>query len=215
MHCVKHLFEQVCSMGNLRLAAKEALRGKRSRPPGAAFFMELEKELPALHEELRDGTYTHGGYHYFWIHDPKDRLVAAAPFGDRVVHHAIVRVIEPIFEKRFIEDSYACRRRKGTHAALGGGDRKVALFVDGESDSAYWYTCGDAKFVPLIDGDLGLARLWGPLEVGRNIAVDNIKIFDEPLMDFPPERLTKEDWLPEPGTLLLLAGLLAMAHRVR
>jgi hypothetical protein len=84
VHRVKNLFEQVCSMRNLRLAAKEALRGKRSRPPGAMFFMELEKELPALHEELCDGTYTHGGYHYFWIHDPKDRLVAAAPFRDRV-----------------------------------------------------------------------------------------------------------------------------------
>jgi len=97
-------------MRNLRLAAKEALRGKRTRPAGATFFMEMEKELPALHEELRDGTYAHGGYHYFWIHDPKDRLVAAAPFRDRVVHHAIVRVIEPIFEGRFIEDSFACRR---------------------------------------------------------------------------------------------------------
>jgi hypothetical protein len=65
LHRVKNLFERICSLRNLRLAAKEALRGKRSRLPGAAFFMELEKELPALHEELRDGTYTHGGYHYF------------------------------------------------------------------------------------------------------------------------------------------------------
>jgi hypothetical protein len=118
---VKYLFERVCSLGNLRLAAKEALRGKRSRLPGADFFMELEKELPALHEELGDGTYAHGGYHYFWIHDPEDRLVAAAPFRDRVVHHAIVRVIEPIFEKRFIEDSYACRVGKGTHARGAAG----------------------------------------------------------------------------------------------
>ena len=64
------------------------------------------------------GGYQHGGYNYFTIHEPKERLVAAAPFRDRVLHHAIVRVIEPIFEKRFIEDSFACRRDKGTHAAM-------------------------------------------------------------------------------------------------
>ncbi|MEI8197876.1 MAG: RNA-dependent DNA polymerase, partial [Phycisphaerae bacterium] len=118
MHRVKHLFERVCSMSNLRQAAKEALRGKRSRLPGARFFGALEKELPALHEELSSGTYRHGPYHYFWIHDPKVRLVAAAAFRDRVVHHAIVRVLEPIFEKRFIEDSHACRVGKGPHAAM-------------------------------------------------------------------------------------------------
>jgi hypothetical protein len=147
VHRLKNLFEHVCSMGNLRPAAKEALRGKRSRPPGAMFFMELEKELPALHEELCDGTYTHGGYHYFWIHDPKDRLVAAAPFRDRVVHHAIVRVIEPIFEKRFIEDSYACRVGKGTHAAM----RRALHFARGHK---YALKCDVTKYFPSIDHEV-------------------------------------------------------------
>ena len=58
MHRVKNLFEQVCSMRNLRLAAKEALRGKRCRPPGAVFFMEMEKELPALHAALPHPLWT-------------------------------------------------------------------------------------------------------------------------------------------------------------
>ena len=144
MHRVKNLFEQVCSMRNLRLAAREALRGKRCRPPGAVFFMEMEKELPALHAELRDGTYRHGAYHYFWIHDPKDRLVAAAPFRDRVVHHAIVRVIEPVFEKRFIEDSYACRVGKGTHAAM----RRALHFARGHR---YALKCDVSKYFPSVD----------------------------------------------------------------
>ncbi len=144
MHRVKNIFEQICSMRNLRLAAKEALRGKRSRMPGATFFMEQEKELPALHEELSSGGYRHGPYHYFWIHDPKDRLVAAAPFRDRVVHHAIVRVIEPIFEKRFIEDSYACRRGKGTHAAM----RRALHFARAHR---YALKCDVSKYFPNID----------------------------------------------------------------
>ena len=151
MHRVKGLFEQVCSMRNLRLAAREALRGKRGKLPGAMFFAEMEKELPCLHEELRDGAYRHGPYHYFWIHDPKDRLVAAAPFRDRVVHHAIVRVIEPIFEKRFIEDSFACRRGKGTHAAM----RRALHFVRGHR---YALKCDVSKYFPSIDHEV-LMRL--------------------------------------------------------
>lgn len=147
MHREKNLFERVCSLRNLRLAAKEALRGKRQRLPGAAFFMAMEKELPALHEELRTGTYRHGPYHYFWIHDPKDRLVAAAPFRDRVVHHAIVRVIEPIFEKRFIEDSYACRVGKGTHAAM----RRALHFA---RRYRYALKCDVSKYFPSIDHEV-------------------------------------------------------------
>ena len=147
MHRVKNLFEQVCSMRNLRQAAKEALRGKRSRLPGATFFAEMEKELPALHEELSCGGYRHGPYHYFRVHDPKDRLVAAAGFRDRVVHHAIVRVIEPIFEHRFIEDSFACRRGKGTHAAM----RRALHFARGHR---YALKCDVSKYFPSIDHEV-------------------------------------------------------------
>jgi retron-type reverse transcriptase len=166
MDRVKDLFDQVCSMRNLRLAAKEALRGKRARLPGATFFMELEKELPALHEQLRDGTYTHGGYRYFWIHDPKDRLVAAAPFRDRVVHHAIVRVIEPIFEKRFIEDSFACRKGKGTHAAM----RRALHFARGHryalkcDVSKYFASIDHAVLTGLVGRVIGDRRVLGLLE---------------------------------------------------
>ncbi len=144
MHRVKELFEQVCSMRNLRLAAREALRGKRWRLPGATFFGEMEKELAALHGELSSGAYRHGPYHYFWIHDPKDRLVAAAPFRDRVVHHAIVRVVEPIFEKHFIEDSFACRKGKGTHAAM----RRALHFARGHR---YALKCDVSKYFPSVD----------------------------------------------------------------
>ncbi|MEA3279920.1 MAG: hypothetical protein U9Q38_04910 [Thermodesulfobacteriota bacterium] len=92
----KHLYEQVCSFENLHAAAYAALRGKRGKKPAAAFFADLEEELVALRTELLSGTYQHGGYHYFQIHEPKERRVAAAPFRDRVVHHAIVRVVEPL-----------------------------------------------------------------------------------------------------------------------
>jgi retron-type reverse transcriptase len=112
------LWEQVCSYENIAVAAHETMRGKRGKSAGARFFGDWEREAVRLERELAEGSYRPGAYHYFTITEPKERVVAAAPFRDRVVHHALVRVIEPLFERRFIEDSYACRRGKGTHAGI-------------------------------------------------------------------------------------------------
>ena len=114
----KHLWEKVGSLGNLMQAANLAMRGKRSLALAAGFFSEWELECVNLHEELESGSYRPGAYRYFKIHEPKERIVAAAPFRDRVVHHALVRVLEPLFEPRFLEDSFACRKGKGTHAGM-------------------------------------------------------------------------------------------------
>ncbi|NOZ94435.1 MAG: four helix bundle protein [Acidobacteria bacterium] len=81
--------------------------GKRSRPDVAAFLMNLEVEIPRLRRELESGEYRPGPYRTFTIHEPKRRMISAAPFRDRVVHHALVRVLEPVFERRFTRDSYA------------------------------------------------------------------------------------------------------------
>jgi RNA-directed DNA polymerase len=153
MHRHHHLFERICALENLIAAGKAALRGKRLRPPGCGFLSDFEKEVFLLHEELWAGTYRHGGYNYFTIREPKERIVAAAPFRDRVVHHAIVRVIEPLFERRFIEDSFACRRGKGTHAAM----RRAAGFA---RRWPYALKCDVRKYFPSIDHELlnGLLR---------------------------------------------------------
>ena len=118
MKTYKHLYPRLTEFENLYLAFKSAARGKRSRKDVAQFEFDLERNLLTLQDQLQQQTYQTGGYHNFLIHDPKPRLISAAPFRDRVVHHALCRVIEPIFEKRFIHDSYACRVGKGTHAAL-------------------------------------------------------------------------------------------------
>ncbi|MCR4406308.1 MAG: reverse transcriptase/maturase family protein [Anaerolineae bacterium] len=118
MKTYKNLYPQICSFENLFAAYREAARGKRGRPNVARFEMELESNLLQLQEELEGQTYRPAGYYHFIITQPKRRRISAAPFRDRVVHHALCRVIEPIFERRFIHDSYACRVSKGTHAAL-------------------------------------------------------------------------------------------------
>ncbi|MBN1271890.1 MAG: group II intron reverse transcriptase domain-containing protein [Candidatus Aminicenantes bacterium] len=118
MKRVNNLFDAINSFENLLKAAQKAQRGKRFKSSTAVFNLNLEKELLKLQDELRDFSYKHGGYRDFFVFDPKQRLISAAPYRDRVVHHAICNVIEPIFDKTFIHDSYACRKDKGSHAAL-------------------------------------------------------------------------------------------------
>ena len=84
MHTHRHLFERVATLENLITAAHAALRGKRMRMPGAGFLADFEKDVFRLHDELWAGSYRHGGYTYFTIYEPKERIVAAAPFRDRV-----------------------------------------------------------------------------------------------------------------------------------
>ena len=96
----KHLFEQVVSLENLFAAARKAMRGKRGKAPAAACFADLERVVVDLRDELVSGSWRPGQYVYFMITDPKEREVAAAPFRDRIVHHALVRVLEPLGKKK-------------------------------------------------------------------------------------------------------------------
>jgi retron-type reverse transcriptase len=112
------LWEQLTSFENLYRAAKEAQRGKRFKPPVARFHYDLASSLIELRDELKAGRYEPGPYHTFTIYEPARRFISAAPYRDRVVHHALCQVIEPFFERSFIFDSYANRIGKGTHRAL-------------------------------------------------------------------------------------------------
>ena len=111
------MFDEVTSFANLYAAAKAAARGKHGRVAVLRHDLHLEKILFRLQWQLVTGTYRHGGYYRFEVREPKPREVNAAPFTDRIVHHAVVRLIEPLFEPGFIHDSYACRVGKGTQKA--------------------------------------------------------------------------------------------------
>ena len=113
-----NLWPTLTSFAHLLHAARKASRGKLSRPDVARFHLDLEHELVGLRHELTERTWQPGPYRTFTIREPKPRLISAAPYRDRVVHHALVGVLEPIFERSFLFDSYACRRGKGTHAAV-------------------------------------------------------------------------------------------------
>ena len=122
MKTYKDLYPQIYSFSNLYLAFRAARRGKRDRVAVATFEFDLEQDLLTLQAELHDQTYHPGRYTNFYIWEPKRRLVSAAPFRDRVVHHALCQVIEPIWDAsptgaRFIHTSFACRVGKGTPSA--------------------------------------------------------------------------------------------------
>jgi retron-type reverse transcriptase len=101
----RDLWPILISFQNLLHAADQARKGKRSTPDVARFQFHLERELWALHEELANKSYQPGAYRSFYIHEPKPRQISAAPYRDRVVHHALVNVLEPIYERSFIFDS--------------------------------------------------------------------------------------------------------------
>ncbi len=114
----RDLFNRIASFEALHAAALRAAKGKRAKPGVAAFLANLETEVLRLERELQSGRYRTGRYTKIEIFDPKHRIVSAAPFRDRVVHHAFCAVCEPIFERGFIHDSYANRVGKGTHRAV-------------------------------------------------------------------------------------------------
>ncbi len=113
-----NLFPSVVSFAALNKAAWRAYRANRDGCSANKFMENLEPELLTLQRQLVDGRYSPGNYITFTIRDPKVRVISAAPFRDRVVHHALCAVLEPLFERRYIYDSYACRCGKGTHKAV-------------------------------------------------------------------------------------------------
>ncbi len=139
-----HLFGQITAFENLLNAANQAQKGKRFHDNVLRFNVEREHELVRLERELQEKTYTPGEYRTFEIYEPKRRMISAAPYRDRVVHHALCNVIAPMFERTFIPDSYANRAGFGTHRAL----RRFTGFL---RSSRYVLQCDIRKYFPSID----------------------------------------------------------------
>ncbi|MDX2139535.1 MAG: reverse transcriptase/maturase family protein [Chloroflexota bacterium] len=139
-----HLYPQIASFEAIYQAWRQARRGKRYTAAAAAFERNLDVELLTLHQELAAESWQPGGFRSFTVHEPKRRKISAAPFGDRVVHHALINVLEPIYERTFIDDSYASRKGKGTHAALDRCTQYMRRFK-------YVLQCDIQQFFPAVD----------------------------------------------------------------
>ncbi len=143
----RELFDRIASFEALHAATLRAARAKRGKPGVAAFLANLEREVLRLERELQSGTYRPGRYTKIEIFDPKHRIVSAAPFRDRVVHHAFCAVCEPVFERGFIHDSYANRVGKGTHLA-------VARYEKFRDRFRYVFRCDIFRYFHTIDHEI-------------------------------------------------------------
>ncbi len=142
-----NLFGGIANFQALRDAAQKAVAGKRKKPGASAFFANLEREILRLERELQEGRYRPGRYVEILVKEPKERLVSAAPFRDRVVHHALCAVVSPIFEAGFIGNSYANRTGKGTHRAIEAYERY-------RDRHAHVLRCDIYRYFPSIDHEV-------------------------------------------------------------
>ena len=123
MKRVGHLLETIADPENLRYALHEASKGKRSQADIIAYQEGAESQLAQMRKGLLSGEFALGGYRQFKVYEPKERVITVAPFEQRVLYHAIMRVCGPVFERQLIERTYACRKGKGQIAALGAAER--------------------------------------------------------------------------------------------
>lgn len=112
-----NLFEKILDSNNLIKAYKEASKSKRKKPAYKKFTEDLYFNIKNIHDELSNDTYANSGYTEFMIASPKPRIIQAPKFKDVVVQHAVYQIINELFDRRFVDDSYACRINKGTHKA--------------------------------------------------------------------------------------------------
>lgn len=143
----QNLFDHIASFPHLLHSLQRAASGKRNKPGVAAFLSRQERALIQLRDQLQNGTWRGGGYTVLEITDPKPRRISAAPFADRVVHHALCAVITPIFERGFITDSYANRVGYGQH-------RAVARYEHYRDRYAYVLRCDIYRYFPAIDHEI-------------------------------------------------------------
>lgn len=147
---IKNIYSEICSYENLHKAYLNARKAKRFRDEVLRFTNNLEENLADIQNELVNHTYKVGRYREFYIYEPKQRLIMALPFRDRVVQWAIYQVLFPIFVKTFITDSFACIPGRGTHSAV----KRLSYWlhqVDRKPEKYYYLKLDISKYFYRID----------------------------------------------------------------
>jgi RNA-directed DNA polymerase len=148
MKRLRNLYDQVCSLENLQLADARARKGKTKQYGVQIHDKNREANLVQLQEMLLQKTYKTSQYITFTVFEPKERIVYRLPyFPDRITHHAIMNVLEPVFTAAFTADTYSCIKGKGIHAAARG----VQQALKDKNGSRYCLKLDVTKFYPRID----------------------------------------------------------------
>ncbi|MFH1667607.1 MAG: reverse transcriptase/maturase family protein [Candidatus Komeilibacteria bacterium] len=147
-------YEDIISLDNLLSAWEEFIVGKKSKLDVQKFSFDLMNNILALHKDLVNNKYSHGGYYAFYITDPKLRHIHKASVRDRLLHHAIYRQLYPFFAKTFIADSYSCQLNKGTHRAINRF-REFSYKVTRNNTRTGWVLqCDIKRFFDSIDHEI-------------------------------------------------------------
>ncbi|MBI1812243.1 hypothetical protein HY285_01725 [Candidatus Peregrinibacteria bacterium] len=165
----RHLFERITFKENLFTAWEEFRKGKQGRKDVQEFERMLEQSLFRLHRELTAGTYRHQPYSAFTICDPKQRRIHKATVQDRILHHAVCSVLNPIFEPTFIAHSFSCRKGKGTHKAVDALDRMLRSVSRNGTRPCFVLKCDIHQFFASVDHDILLGILEKRLKDEKTI----------------------------------------------
>jgi retron-type reverse transcriptase len=148
------IFEKIISLENILAAWKEFRRGKRNKRDVQEFEYTLEENLFEIHALLKEKKYEHGPYQSFFVCDPKLRHIHKASVRDRVIHQAVFRILYPLFDAKFIHDSYSCRVRKGTHRGVTRLISFCNKVSNNNTQNAFALKCDIKKFFQNIHHDV-------------------------------------------------------------
>lgn len=151
MKIYKNLFEQIISAENLFMAWDQFLRGKGKKKDVRLFEWNLEENIFKLQRELKNKSYRHGTYYSFNICDPKPRHIHKARVRDRIVHHALSQVLNPIFEPSFISASFSCRVDYGTHKGVRYLQQVIRKATKNDRTPCFALKCDVRKFFDTVD----------------------------------------------------------------
>lgn len=147
----RSLFYQTVSEENIFLAWRKFARGKRGKPDVQQFELNLERNLFALCNELQNGTWRHSPYRQFVVNDPKRRIIHKATVADRIVHQAVVNILEPLFEPTFLPQAWSCRVGKGVAAAIDNIHERLEKASRYGSRDVWVLQCDIRKFFASVD----------------------------------------------------------------
>ncbi len=184
------MFDKIIDLENLFLAWSEFKRGKTHKIDVLLFEKNLEQNIFELHYELKNGNYKHSPYYGFFITDPKLRHVHKATVRDRVLHHAVFKIVNPLFEKSFISTSFSCQIGKGSHR----GVKMVQSILRKESKNntltTYALKCDVRKFFDSIDHEILLSLLKKRIKDKKafNLLQELIESYDSESSELQRER---------------------------
>ena len=189
------MYSKVCDLENIYSAYLKGRKCKRYKNEILRYTKNIEKQLLEINYELNNRRYCHGNYYEFVVNDSKKRVIKAAPFKDRIIHHALCNIIEPIFDKKFIYDSYACRKGKGLHKAIKRFKQFLRILKTKNNlvnyDNIYCLKCDIVKYFQNVDKSILIKLIKNKIQDKRILKLIEI-ILDSNKIGLPIGNLTSQ-----------------------